>query len=64
MQEFWVGRIGLKINGEKTKSLRQGTSEGEKVMLNNNKFNQVGSFTYLSTIICKDRGAVNMLKVE
>ena len=44
-------RIGLKINVKKTKSLRLGISEDEKVTLGNEKIDQVGSFTYLGSII-------------
>ena len=49
-------RIGLKINVKKTKSLRLGTSEDEKLTLGNKKIHQVGSFTYLGSIISKDGG--------
>ena len=38
-------RIGLKINVKKTKSLRLGISEDEKVKLGNGKIDRVGSFT-------------------
>ena len=47
-------RIGLKINVKKTKSLRLGISEDEKVTLGNEKIDHVGSFTYLGSIISKD----------
>ena len=47
-------RIGLKINVEKTKSLRLGTSEDEKVTLGSEKIDQARSFTYLRSIISKD----------
>ena len=47
-------RIGLKINVKKTKSLRLGISEDEKVTLGNENTDQVGSFTYLGSIISKD----------
>ena len=57
-------RIGLKINVKKIRSLRLGTSEDERVTLGNEKFDEVGSFTYLGSIISKDGGAVKMLKVE
>ena len=39
---------------KKTKSLRLGISEDEKVTLGNEKIDQVGSFTYLGSIISKD----------
>ena len=38
-------RICLKINVKKTKSLRLGKSEDEKVKLGNEKIDQGGSFT-------------------
>ena len=47
-------RIGLKINVKKTKSLRLGKSEDEKVKLGNEKIDHVDSFTYLDSIISKD----------
>ena len=49
-------RISLKINVKKTKSLRLGISEDEKVTLGNKKIDQVNSFTYLGSIISKDCG--------
>ena len=57
---LWVqgARIGLKINVRKTKSLRLGISKGEKVMLGNEKIDQVGSFTYLGSIISKEYGSM------
>ena len=50
-------RIGLKINIKKTKSLGQGISEDEKMTLGNKNIYQVGSFTYLGSIISKDDGS-------
>ena len=55
-------RIGLKINVKKTKSLRLGISEGEKVTLGNEKIDQVGSFTYLGSIISIDGGSIEDVK--
>ena len=50
-------RIGLKINVKKTKSsLSLGISKDEKVTLVNEKIDQLGSFTYLGSIICKEGG--------
>ena len=57
-------RIGLKINVKKTKSLRLGISEDEKVTMGNEKIDQVGSFTYLGSIISKDGGSSEDVKVE
>ena len=59
-------RISVKVNVKKTKSLRKGISEEEKVTLGNNKIGQVGNFTYLGspTLVVKMVGAVKMLKVE
>ena len=45
-------RIGLKIIVKKTKSLRLGISEDEKVILGNKNIDQVGSFTYLGSEKC------------
>ena len=39
------------------KSLRLGISEDEKVTLGNKKIDQVGSFTYLGSIISKNGGS-------
>ena len=55
-------RIGFKINVKKTKSLRLGISEDEKVTLGNKKIDQVGSFTYLGSIISKDGGSSEDVK--
>ena len=44
-------RIGLKINVKKTKSLRLGVSEDERVTLGNETIDKVDSFTYLGSII-------------
>ena len=49
---------------KKTKSLRLGISENEKVTLGNKKIDQVGSFTSLVVLLVKTVGAVKMLKVE
>ena len=46
----------MKFNVKKTKSLRLGISEDEKVTLGNDKIDRVGSFTYLGIIISKDGG--------
>ena len=43
-------RIGLKINIKKTKSLRLGISEDEKVTLGSEKIDQEDSFNYLGSI--------------
>ena len=51
------GRIVLKINVKKTKSLRLGISEDEKVTLGNEKIYQTGSFPYLGSIISKEGGS-------
>ena len=50
-------RIGLKINFKKTKSLRLGVSEDEKVTLGNEKIDQMGSFAYLGSITSKESGS-------
>jgi hypothetical protein len=55
-----LSRVGC-IN-VKTKSLRLGISEDEKVTLGNKKINQVGSFTYLGSIISKDGGSSECVK--
>ena len=52
----------MKINVKKTKSLRLGISEDEKVTLGNEKIDQVGSFTYLDSIISKDGGSSEDVK--
>ena len=55
-------KIGLKINVKKTKSLRLGISEDEQVTLGNEKIDQVGSFSYLGSIISKDGGSSEDVK--
>jgi len=57
-------RIGLKINVKKTKSIRVGTSEDEKVTLGNEKIDQMESFTYLRSIISKDSGSSEDIKTR
>ena len=52
----------MKINVKKTRSLRLGISEDEKVTLGNEKIDQVNSFTYLSSIISKDIGSSENVK--
>ena len=51
------GRLGLNINIKKTKLLRLGISECEKVTLASEKIDQMVCFTYLGSIICKDDGS-------
>ena len=46
----------MKINVKKTKSLRLGISEDEKVTLGNEKIDRLDSLTYLGSIISKDVG--------
>ena len=46
----------MKLNVKKTKSLRIGITEDEKVTLCNKNIDQVGSITYLGSIISKDDG--------
>ena len=60
MNEFL--EVGLKINVKKTKSLRLGISEDEKVTLGNEKIDQVGSFNYLGMFISKDGGSSEDVK--
>ena len=55
-------RICLKINVKETKSLIPGISEDEKVTLGNEKIDQVGSFTYLGSIISKEGGSSEDVK--
>ena len=55
-------KVSLKINVKKTKSLRIGICEDEKVTLGNEKIDQVGSFTYLGSIISKDGGSSENVK--
>ena len=55
-------RTGLKLNVKKTKSLKLGISEDEKVTLGNEKIFLVDSFTYLGSIISKDGGSSEDVK--
>ena len=56
LEVLWVqgAKIGLKTNVKKTKLLRLGISENEKMTLGNEKIDQVGSFTYLCSILSKE----------
>jgi len=56
-------RMGLKINAKKTKSLRLGISEYENVTWGNEKTDQVGSLTYVGSIISKDGGNSEDVKI-
>ena len=61
---FQGARIGLEINVKKTKLLRLGISEDEKVTLGNKIMGQVtASFTLVLSLV-KTVEAVKMLKVE
>ena len=55
-------RIGFKINVKKTKLLSLRISEDKKVTLGNEKIDQVGSFTYLGSIISKGGGSSEDVK--
>ena len=55
-------RVGLKIIVKKTKSLRLGISEDEKVALSKEKIYLVDSFTCLGSIISKDDGSSDDIK--
>ena len=57
-------RIGLKINVKKTKSRRLGISEGDDVMLGNEKIDLVDSFTYLISTISKAIGFSEDVKIR
>ena len=63
-QNEWTqgARIGLKINVKKTKSLRLGISEDERVTLGNKQIDQMDSFTYLGSTISKDGGSSEDVK--
>ena len=54
--------IGLKINVKKSKSLRLGIGEDEKVTLGFEKIDQVGGFTYLDSTFSKDGGSSEDVK--
>jgi len=47
-------RIGLKINFKKTSSFTLGIKEGERVVLGIGNIDQMGSLTYLDSIINED----------
>jgi len=52
----------LKVNVEKTKSLRLEIIEDEKMTLGDEKIHQLGSFTYLRITISKDGGSSEEVK--
>ena len=52
----------MNFSVKKTKSLRLVISEEEKVSLADEKIDQVGSFTYLGSIISKDGGSIEDVK--
>ena len=55
-------RKGLKSSVKKTKSQGLGISEDEKMTLCNEKIDQVGSFTYLGSIVSNDGGSSEDVK--
>ena len=57
-----VARIGLKMNVKKTKSLRLGIREDEKLKSSNEIIDEVDSFTYLGCIISKEGGSIEYVK--
>ena len=59
-----VARIGLQINVKKTKSLWLGISEDQQVTLGKEEIDQLGSFTYLVSIISKDIGSSQDVKTR
>ena len=60
---FRVLELELKINFKKTKSLRLGISENEKVMLVTKRLIRVAVSPTLAVLLVKTVGAVKMLKV-
>ena len=52
----------MKINIKKTKSLSLGISEDEQATLGNERIDQVGSFSYLGSIISKYGGSSEDVK--
>ena len=54
--------VGLKINVKKTKSLRLGISEDQKVTLSNEKIVELDSFADLGSIVSKDGGCSEDVK--
>ena len=56
--------IGLKINVRKTKSLRLGISEDEKVTLGKERLIRWAASLILVVLLVKMVGAVKMLKIE
>ena len=64
LEVLWVqgNRISLKINVKKTKSLRLGINEDEKVTLGKEKIDQMENFTYFGSISSKDGGSSDDVK--
>ena len=54
----------MKTNVRNTRSLRLGISEDEKVALGNEKIDQVGSISYLGSIISKNDGSNEYVKTR
>ena len=52
----------MNINTKRSKSLRLGISEDEKMTLGNKKIDQVNSFTYLGIITSKGGGSSEDVK--
>ena len=59
-----ASRIGLKINTEKTKVMRNNTSRRKQIRLGNKEIEDVTSFTYLGSIVDTNGGTDQDFKIR
>ena len=55
-------RVGLKINGEKTKTMRINARNQENIIINGQDIEDVEEFVYLGAKVCKEGGGMKDLK--
>ena len=55
-------RVGLKINEEKTKTMRINARNQENIIINGQDIEDVDEFVYLGAKVCKEGGGVTDLK--
>ena len=55
-------RVGLRINTQKTKTMRIHARNQEKIQINGRDIEEVDQFTYLGATVCKEGGGMKDLK--
>ena len=55
-------RVGLRINTQKTKTMRINARNQERIQINGQDIEEVEQFTYLGATVCKEGGGMKDLK--